>query len=159
MRRLLIVPLIIVGLVLLSRYMYLLPIHLTTVFMTLFAVIVADLHGVLWVVGKIKLLPKWRMEKLHQLVSLGLLTIITSGILMLWPVRDFLLYETAFQIKAIFVSALIINSALISKHMSIASARAFADLSWSERRPFLIIGLISSLAWVGAFTAAQFLGL
>jgi hypothetical protein len=99
------------------------------------------------------------MEKFHQIVSLGLLIIIVSGALMFWPVRDFLLYESAFQIKALFVLALIINSLVIARHMGVASAREFSQLSMRERWPLLFSGAVSTLSWVGAFVAAQFLGL
>ena len=159
MKRTLLTLLVVAGLVLLSRYTYLLPFHIAAVFATVFMVVVADVHAGLWVIGKIKLLPKWRMEKLHQIVSLGLLAIVVTGVSMFWPVQGFLLYESSFQVKVLFVLALIVNSLVIARHMGVASAREFAELSLRERWPLLFSGAVSTLSWVGAFIAAQFLPL
>ena len=150
---------IVVGLFILSQFMYVLPIHATAFFVTIAAVIVADLHALLWIFGGITLLPKWRMEKLHQFVSFGLLVLITSGLILFLPVRYFLLYETAFQIKMLFVSALLVNSLFIHKHLGVASARMFTELSNTERFKLLSSGAVSTLCWAGTFVAAQFLGL
>ena len=147
------------GVIFLSQFTYVLPIHVAAVFITLFFVVIADLHALSWLIGKSETLPAWRMDKLHQVVSLGLLVVVTSGIVMFWPVRDFLIYEQAFQVKALFVLALIVNSFFIQKHLGVATNKRFSDLSWKARRALLLSGAVSTTCWVGAFVSAQFIGL
>lgn len=150
---------IVATLVLVSQYMYVLPIHIAAFFVSIIGVVVADAHAFLWVLGKLPTLPQRRLERLHHLVSAGLLTAVTTGFLMFWPVRDYLLYETSFQIKVTFVAALIINSFVIARHMDVAFARSYRELSWAARWPLLLSGAVSTVSWAGTFIAAQFLGL
>lgn len=143
----------------LSQQMYLLPVHIGAFFVTIAAVVIADLHAALWVLGKIEVLPKKRMRALHLFVGYGLLVSILSGFIMFLPLQDYLLSHLPFWIKLGFVGALVINSFVISTHMNVAASRSFKSLERKERTILLISGIVSTISWIGAFTAAQFLGL
>jgi len=147
------------GLILFSRHFYLLPVHIATVFITIGAVAIANAHALLWVLGKVEVLPRRRLEFLHKVVGWGLLIIITTGATMFWPARDNLLNTTAFTVKMLFVAALVINSVVIARHMETALTRSFNSLFPRERWSLLISGAISTTSWIGALVAAQFLGL
>lgn len=150
---------LVVAVLALSQFVYVLPIHITAFFLTITAVAVADAHALLWVIGTLPQLPKSRMHTLHMVVSYGLLVLITTGCIMFWPVRDFLLYETAFQIKILFVAALTINGFVIGRHMHIATTVPFSDVAPKLKATLLVSGCVSTTSWIGAFVAAQFLGL
>jgi len=138
----------------------LLQIHLFAVFTTIGLVIVADLHGLAWILGKIETSPKQRMMRLHQLVWVGLITIGFSGLMMfLLFYHEYLVSVTAFWIKMGFVLALFINAAVIGRLAKTSYTNKFSELSSKERLPLLISGCISAVAWIGAFTTAKFLGL
>jgi hypothetical protein len=135
----------------------LLQIHLTAVFTTLALVIISDLHGLLWVLGKMETLPKKRMELFHRAVWVGLITVMTAGFSMFIFSPEYLLSLPAFQFKVIFILMLIINAFFIGKHLQVAHDRAFASLTSKEKATLLVSGAVSTLGWIGAYTCAQFL--
>lgn len=135
----------------------LLQIHITAVFVTLGIVVIADSHGLLWVLGKLKTLPAARMNLLHWATWTGLAVILTAGVFMFLGYGDYLLTLTAFRFKLLFVFALLINAFVIGKHMHIASSTSFAELSKKERFTLLFSGAVSGVCWIGAFVSAQFL--
>ena len=134
-------------------------IHVLFVFVTLALVVTADGHGFLWLIGKLEVLPRPRMELLHKLIWGGLSVIITTGAIMFLFYQDYLVTVTAFWIKMGFVLALLINAFFIGKLAHKSYSRPFVLLTHDERIPLIISGAVSTVAWVGAFTAAQFLGL
>lgn len=150
---------IILVLVAISRFTYVLPFHVGAFFITVVAVVMADVQALLWVLGKKPTLDKEQIHRLHSLVEVGLLVIVTTGIILALPVTDYLVTITAFLLKMTFVLALIINSFVIKYHMDIPTTKTFASLTKSEKIPLLISGLVSSASWIGAFICAQFLGL
>lgn len=135
----------------------LLQIHVTAVFITLAIVVIADLHGLLWLMGKVKTLPQKRMVQLHRFTWTGLLTIMTAGIIMFSSYPEYLLSLWAFRFKALFVAALFINAFFIGAHLRVAQEKSFAELSVHEKRRLLFSGAISAICWIGAFLCAQFL--
>jgi hypothetical protein len=136
----------------------LLQIHITAVFITLAIVVVADIHGLLWVLGKIKTLPKRRMDVLHAAVWIGLAIIITAGALMFSTYSDYLLSLSAFRSKMIFVAVLVINAVFIGKHLHIATQKEFSSIPTQEKKVLIISGLVSTTCWIGAFISAKLLG-
>lgn len=156
-KKFLIGSVIVLAIFLLSKVFYILPIHGLGFFATIVVVIVADVNAGLWVLGKKELLNKKTIHLLHNLVNLGLLIIVTSGVLMFIPKMDYLLGLPAFMGKMAFVLALIINSFVIARHMDISTTRTFASLSKTEKRPLFISGLVSTVSWIGAFVLAGFL--
>lgn len=144
--------------ILMSQFMYVLPVHIASFVVTITAVIVADLNALLWVIGKLPTLPYRRMVVLHYIVSIGLLVSITSGILMFLPLKEELLSMDVFRVKMIFVAALVINSFVIMRHLFVSTTHTFSSLTPDKRNILLISGFVSSMSWAGAFIAALFLG-
>lgn len=142
-----------------AKQTYVLPIHIGAFFVTITGVIVADVYAGLWVLGKIKTLPRKIIYCLHIFVAYGLLCSVVTGLIMFWDLRDYLLSHGPFWAKTIFVFVLIINSFVISKHIEISLIRSFQSLTQRERVPLIISGLVSTVSWIGAFVSAQFLGL
>lgn len=139
-------------------YNLVLLVHITAFFVNISAVIIADVHAAGWVLGKLSTLPTRRMCFLHRFVQVGLVVSIASGFYMFYPLRDYLLTVPAFYVKIAFVLALLINAGVIGKHLHIATSRTFAEVTGKERRLLIISGAVSTISWVGVFTAAQFLG-
>lgn len=135
----------------------LLQIHITAVFTTLAIVVVADLHGLLWVLGKFKTLPSKRMHYLHRAAWAGLITIALAGLAMFSAYPEYLLSLPAFKLKMVFVTFLFINAFIIGKHLSAASNHTFVSLSVREKSVLLLSGAISTFGWIGAYICAQFL--
>lgn len=135
----------------------LLQIHVTAVFATIAVVVVSDVHGMLWLMGKLPTLPRKRMELLHKAVWAGLVCAIAAGFTMFLFYPDYLLSLWAFRFKVLFIAALLINAFLIGKHMRLAYTQSFASLSAREKRLLFISGAVSTLGWIGAYTCAQFL--
>jgi len=141
----------------LNQFMYLLPIHIGAFIVTITAVIIADLHAALWVLGKIPMVQRKRLTVLHDVVSVGLVISITSGFILFLPLREYLVTVEAFWVKLAFVLVLIINSFVIARHMHIPTSRTFGSLTRRERRPLLISGAVSAVSWVTVFACALLL--
>lgn len=142
------------------EFIYALPllqIHVTAVFLTLGVVITADSHGLLWMLGKLQTLPRKRMEALHVLAWIGLITIMLAGATMFSTYSEYLLTLPAFQLKMLFVVFLVLNAVVIGKHLKIATVRSFASLPRKERIVLLLSGAVSTTGWVGAYICAQFI--
>lgn len=142
------------------EFIYTLPllqIHITAVFATFALVILSDTHGLLWILGKLKTLPKKRMEFFHIAVWFGLVTIVTAGFLMFISYPGYLLSLPAFRLKMLFVFFLLVNAFVIGKHLHTATSTAFKDVPKKEQLFLLISGAISTIGWIGAYTCAQFL--
>lgn len=136
----------------------LLTIHVTSVIITLFFVVVADLHGLAWILGKLKTLPEKRMAVLHGIVWVGLITTIVAGFLMFTTYSEYLLSLPAFRIKMLLVGMLVLNALFIGKHLRIATETSFAGIPAKEKVILLVSGAVSTVGWIGALIAAQFLG-
>lgn len=134
-----------------------LQIHVTAVFITLAVVIAADVHGLLWILGKKQTLPLKRMEFFHRAAWLGLIVIITAGFLMFISYSEYLLSLPAFKFKMLFVAMLLVNAFVIGKHLMIATKEPFASLSSKEKMTLIISGAVSTCGWIGAFVCAQLL--
>ncbi len=135
----------------------LLQIHLSAVFATLLLVVVADIHGLLWILGKMQTLPHKRMRFFHTAAWIGLSIIILAGIFMFLNESSYMLAKTAFKLKMFFVLCLIVNAFVIGSHLMIATIKPFASLSFKEKLPLLISGAVSTTCWIGAFISAKFL--
>jgi hypothetical protein len=135
----------------------LLQIHLTAVFTTLAIVVVADAHGLLWILGKLQTLPQKKMELLHKATWVGLITIMIAGVSMFIGYPEYLLSLPAFRFKLLFIAALLVNAFFIGKHLTASSEAPFASLSPKQRSALLTSGAVSSASWIGAFVSAQFL--
>lgn len=133
-------------------------VHLTTIFTLIPIIIGNDILALLWVRGTIPLLSRTLLTWVHWIVWGGLLLMIGSGFVMFLSYQDYLLSLPAFYIKMVFVAALLVNAFVIGKHHPTASERTYASLSSAERRPLFLSAAVSTVAWIGAYTAAQLLG-
>ena len=138
---------------------YALLVHLTTVSVLITTVVVTDLLGLSWLLGKRETLPLRVMQTLHRVVWTGLLIMILSGGTMFLSYREYLLSVPAFYVKIAFILTLVINAFFIGRHLAIASERAYSSLARAERIPLLISGGVSAIAWIGIISAALMLGL
>ena len=82
---------------------------------------------------------------------------ITTGLLLFWPGRSYLLERVQFFVKMAFVTTLICNGFIIGNLQKIAITHAWGDLKVSQKLPLLISGSVSTLAWLGAFTGAFYI--
>lgn len=141
------------------QYMYVLPIHIAAFVVAITGVVISDLHAGWWLLKGTVRLPQRRLEWLHHLVGGALAVAVVSGALMAWPVWEYLITELSFQIKLGLVAALMINSVFIGRHVAVASRHTWRELVWSARMSLLVSGGVSTIAWIGTFSAAQFLPL
>lgn len=132
-------------------------IHLGTLLLTAVSILIADKFALAWVSGKKQMLSQKRMRILHLLVGAGLTVMIASGAYMAWPLREYLLGEPAFWTKMLFVTVLVVNSFFIGRAAKLSTTRPFAELTKGEKSTLLISGGVSTIGWLGAFTAALYM--
>lgn len=132
-------------------------IHLTILALTILVILFTDGMGLLWILGKKKVLSKKLFMWLHKAVWLGLIGMIVSGAIMAFPYKEFLITNPLFGGKIFFVGLLVVNAILIGKHMELAFTHSFKELKTKEKLALLISGAISTGAWIGAFTLAKIL--
>ncbi len=132
--------------------------HITAIIVTGLCVLCSDEQGLLWILGRKKLLERDRIVFLHIAISLGLSLIILTGGLLALPSLSYYLQNTTFLIKMGFVGALIVNGIFIGSIATQAATRTFASLTSRQRIPLIVSGAASVLAWGGALTAGLVLG-
>lgn len=137
---------------------FLLPAHLTILGLTAIGILLADHEAFAWMRGKKQLLNRKRLFIFHLWVGFGLIGMITTGVLMFLPMREYLLANSfAFIIKMGFVAILVGNSFVIGKLLTVSSTRTYASLTSAERIPLFVSGALSSISWIGAGICALFL--
>ena len=140
-------------------YGTLVGVHVSAFLFNITLVIIADLLGLLWVLGYKRTLNRRTMQRLHYLISAGLAVSIISGALLFSTADEYLLTVPAFYTKVGFVLALVVNSFFIGRHLKVATERSFRSLLGSEKLPIFISAAVSVASWIGVVVAAQFLGL
>jgi hypothetical protein len=128
----------------------LLPLHLLTLGYTAWMIFHADILGFDWVSGREAVLSEEEIRKSHKGVWIGLSVMITTGLLMFWPMRDYLLHRPQFYAKMAFVLALVVNGFIIGHLQKVATHKSYAMLSQKEKLPLLMSGAVSTVSWVGA---------
>jgi hypothetical protein len=129
----------------------LLTFHLAFIWGTLAVVLYADEQGLMWILGRKRVLNERLLEWLHALTGLGLAGLIaTGGLLITVGGYGYLAATPAFIIKMVFVVVLVVNGFFISYVNKVAVHRAWSELSDSQRMPLLISGTLSALGWTGA---------
>ncbi|HVV38953.1 MAG TPA: hypothetical protein VHD31_01375 [Candidatus Paceibacterota bacterium] len=131
--------------------------HLASLALAAVGVLYADKLGFSWLRGKQETLQKMHLVWAHYLVSCALVLLILSGLYLFWPMRVYLLHQWLFYVKMAFVLALIVNSFAIGKLMHTATHTPHHTLSWSEKLPFYISGIVSMVCWAGAGVTALLL--
>lgn len=140
-----------------SSHEIFLTLHLLVLTFVAWTVFHADHMGFNWITGKTRVLDEAKVKTLHRNTWLGLTGMIATGLLMFWPLHEYLLTRPQFYIKMFFVAALIANGFAIGNLQKIALTKSYAELTWGERLPLMISGAVSTLGWIGAATMAFFL--
>jgi hypothetical protein len=134
--------------------------HIGAFIFNISLVILADIIGLLWVFGKIQNLPKKFILATHRFIWVGLFISVTSGLVLFWDSREYLLTLPAFYTKVLFVFALLVNSFVISKHLRRAlEVKSFSDLGKKEKLLFFASGAFSTISWAAVVISANMLGL
>ena len=131
--------------------------HILSLVLTACAIVYADHTGFDWIRGKIHSVPHTTLHYLHWAVGVGLGLMIGSGIVLFWPMRDYLLSSFPFYVKMAFVLALVVNSVVIENLMHIATHTSFAEVPKNVRTKLFISGAVSGASWLGAPVTAFFL--
>lgn len=134
-----------------------LTIHLFTLGYLAFTIYQADRLGLDWIRGKDLVLSAQEVRHLHRRMWTGLALMITTGLIMFWPMREFLLTRPQFYAKMTFVLALVVNGFVIGHLQKIAFRRSYESLTPKERLPLFISGTLSTISWISAATLAFFL--
>lgn len=134
-----------------------LPLHLLILGFVGWNIFQADHLGFKWMRGTRAMLDKAVLEKYHLRVWIGLLGMIATGLLLFWPMREYLLARPQFYLKMAFVATLIINAFVIGHLQTKATRSTYASLSFKEKLPLFISGAVSTCCWLGAATTALFL--
>jgi hypothetical protein len=125
-------------------------IHIASLCLAGLGVLFADHAAFDWMRGKRRTLSGPGIAAAHWIVTIGLSCLIISGLVLFWPLREYLVGETLFWVKLGFVFALLVNSFFIEHLMHTAERRPFASLSMRERAPLFISGAVSTISWLGA---------
>lgn len=129
-------------------------IHITAVFFAIAIVLFADHEGYAWFRGKKQTLDPVHMRIAHAGVAIALAVLITTGTIMFYPFKGYLLANPLFILKLLFVGVLVVNAVIINRMMHVALEKPYAKLSREERMPLLISGGVSFVSWIGAIGMA-----
>jgi len=133
------------------------PIHILFLCVAGLGILMADSSAFAWLRGKREVIGRETLFVSHWVVTAGLVGLILTGLVMFWPMREYLLSQPLFWLKMAFVAALVINSFFIEYLMHTAAHRSFASLSHAQKVPFIVSGGISTLSWLGAGITALLL--
>lgn len=129
-------------------------IHITSLCVAALGILIADHSAFNWMRGKVDTAHRAAVFSAHWIVSAGLAGLVLSGLLLFWPMREYLIQEPLFWLKMFFVGCLLVNSFFVEALMHRATKHSFDSLPFSQKAPLLISGAISTLCWLGAgFTA------
>lgn len=128
--------------------------HLSFLALAVMGIVLADHVAWRWMHGGDDLHHHAYLARVHWLVTAGLTGLIVTGLILFWPLRDYLLVQPLFWLKMLFVLALIINSFFIEKLMHLPATVSFDSLNRRQKMPLYISGAISTLSWLGAASCA-----
>ncbi len=140
-----------------SLHEIVLPIHLFTLGFIAWTVLCADHMAFEWMRGKTQVLDEAKVRRLHKHTWIGLCAMIATGLLMFWPIHEYLLTRPQFYAKMAFVVTLITNGFVIGHLQKVALAKSFKELTFREKLSLIISGLVSTLAWLGAAAGGFYL--
>lgn len=133
------------------------PLHILSLLFVAWNIFHADHMGFNWIRGKVSTLDEATVKKYHNRTWIGLLLMIFTGLLMFWPMREYLLTRPQFFIKMAFVITLFCNSFVIGILSKTSTTKSYSSLSTKEKIPLIISGAVSTISWLGAFGMAFFL--
>lgn len=134
-----------------------LPLHIISLIYVAWNVVHADHMGFNWIRSKVVTLNESTIKKYHHGSFIGLGLMIFTGLILFWPMREFLLTRPQFYAKMGFVTALFINGFVIGHLSKVSTSKSFASLTLGEKIPLFISGGVSTISWIGATIAALFL--
>jgi hypothetical protein len=130
--------------------MGLVDIHITILAVTAVAILYADHLGYQYFTGRRTVLDGTVTSRLHLTVLLGLMLMITTGVLLTIPYYEYWLTQPLFYVKLGFVLTLIMNSWAIGKLHPLTTVTPFKELPKNVQKTFLVSGALSFASWVGA---------
>lgn len=126
-------------------------IHIGILVLTVVAILSADIYASAWLKGKKDVLDHVIIRRLHLAVTIGLSGMIVTGIVLFWPLREYLTNQSsAFFIKMFFVFVLVVNSLVIEKYMAVATTTAFKNVPKRQKVILFVSGAFSAISWIGA---------
>ena len=134
-----------------------LPLHLFILALTAWNIVLADHMAFSWIRGKVNMLRKEETMKYHKRMWIGLIGMIITGVMMFWPMREFLLTRPQFYVKMLFVLGLVANGFVIGKLQHVATKQWYKELTLKEKVPLFISGAVSTLCWLGAAVGGFYL--
>ncbi len=132
--------------------------HVVFVVLSVLIVLYSDEQGLMWFLGKKRVLSGKSVNLLHTLVSLSLGGILLTGGLMFLDRTEFLLAQPIFIVKMVFVGVLVLNAFFIDSISHLAIEKPYVELSRTERYRVLLSGSASIIGWVGAGIFGLMLG-
>lgn len=132
-------------------------VHIAILVVAGMSLLVADKVGFAWMRGKTPTVNPKTAARLHLVSGLALSGMIITGLMLFWPMREFLLGNIRFWVKMAYVGALVLNSFVINHLMKTAVTTPFASLSRGRKTAFVVSGAVSFLGWIGAGLGGLFL--
>ncbi len=123
--------------------------HLLTLAFVAIVILIADHDGLAYIRSKKQILNTTKVKRLHNLVWMGLIGMLATGLALLADEPD-VLEESAFYVKMLMVLALFINGIAIGQLAKLSTITPFANLTKSQKRKLLLSGAISASCWIGA---------
>ena len=125
------------------------PLHLLALTCSMLVLVLADIEAFAWMRGRKKILELVYMRRLHYGAWAGLLTMITTGVILLTG-KTRLWGTPQFTGKMLFVGMLVINGILIGRLMHIATRTPYTEVSRHDRIVLMMSGVASVCGWLGA---------
>ena len=117
----------------------------------------ADSQAFGWLMGKKDLLLHAHLKRAHNVVGFALVGLIATGLVLFWPMREYLIEQPMFWVKMGFVLALVVNAFAIERLMQLPTRLSFRSLTFKEKLGLMISGGISAVSWLGALVLALLL--
>ena len=127
-----------------------LGVHILSILVAIGGILWADHSAWHWFRSKKETLEHSHLRRMHAVVGTALGLLIGSGVILFWPMKDYLLTEPLFLLKMLFVLLLVINSVAIDRLMRRAASFPFRSLTRAQKIPLFISGGVSALCWLGA---------
>lgn len=124
--------------------------HLAILLITAVVILYSDHEGFAYFREKKLTLSKQFVAWSHRLVWAGLLGMLLTGVVLVFPSWEYWLQDPAFYVKMGFVLTLFINAFFIGKLSHVATETPFSLLEQHERQTLLVSGALSAIGWIGA---------
>ena len=125
-------------------------IHIASLCVAAAGMFYADSQAFGWLIGKKDLLLHTHLKRAHDIVGFALVGLITTGLALFWPMREYLVEQPMFWAKMGFVLALVVNAFAIERLMHVPTRSPFHSLRKKEKLSLMISGAVSAVSWLGA---------